>query len=563
LSFVSADTHAEVLVAHRARPKEKHVNLGTSRSLVTLASIALAAGVALAAPAGADDTAGRDVALTATTDGTNPTLPADLQGFSVESADFAHGFLTSRLLAQRLDTLGPQGVIRIGGYSMDLVWPAFAQWAGSTPPPEAIGGVVDQGDLDKLDQLVDDSGWKVSIGLPLKKVIDPSKIKSPTKDPSPAVTIDQVVAEVVAAYRTLGDDLVGVEIGNEYDNVTTLTAAEMWTEMKAYKAAIDAALPHAGLKVIGPSANTAVTNTRLDDFMTAVTQDHTVNPEQTLEEISSHLYHGSHCGSSNTTIAQILATSKYQQVQDKLDGIQELGARLQNRIPMTINESNSASCSGQPGVSNAYATSLWSLDYLMQAGRSGLARLQFHTNTAAICGDFKERTSPDYPISYRYYGAFCAADQAQLDAEQLSAAPLYYGLWAFHQVPVGRYLDLPVSDTDLATLRAYAVQGRAGKVTLVLINRQDPAAATSGTEDVTVQLPGEFVSGSAVTLSSSDPAGLSSLDAAAITLGGAQVDPSGAATGTPAGEPVQVSGSSATVPVAPGTARIVTLTPED
>jgi hypothetical protein len=532
------------------------------RILVSLVSLGFVAGAPLATPAVADDST-PSVTLTAATDGTNPKLPGDLQGFSVESADFAHGYLTSKLLARRLDTLGPEGVIRIGGYSMDLVWPAFGQWAGVPAPAEAIGGTVDQSDLDKLKTLVDDSGWKVSIGLPLKKVIDPSEIKNPAKDPSPAVTLDQVVEEVKAAYATLGDDLVGVEIGNEYDNVTTMTSAEMWTEMKRYETAIDAALPHAGIKVIGPSANTAVTNTRLDDFMTAVAQDTTTNPEQTLEEISSHLYPGSHCGSSNTTIAQLLATSKYQQVQGKLDGIMELGARLQNRIPMTINESNSASCSGQPGVSNAYAMSLWSLDYLMQAGRSGISRVQFHTSTAAICGDFKARTSPDYPISYRYYGAFCAQDQAQLDAEQLSAMPLYYGLWAFHQVPVGRYLDLDVPDSELGRLRAYAVQGRGGKVALVLVNLQDPAAATSTTEDVTVGLPGEFVRGSAVTLSSSDPAGLASQDAGAISLGGQQVDASGDATGTRTSDPVQVSGSQTTVSVAPGTARIVTLTPAD
>jgi hypothetical protein len=207
--------------------------------------------------------------------------------------------------------------------------------------------------------------------------------------------------------------------------------------------------------------------------------------------------------------------------------------------------------------------SLWSLDYLMQAGRSGISRVQFHTNTAAICGDFKARTSPDYPISYRYYGAFCADDQAELAAEHLSAMPLYYGLWAFHQVPVGRYLDLDVPDSELDTLRAYAVQGRAGTVTLVLINLQDPAAAASAAEDLTVQLPGDFASGSSVTLSSSDPAGLASLNAGAITLGGQQVDSSGGVTGSRATEPVQVSGSQTTLSVAPGTARIVTLDPED
>ncbi|MFG1910974.1 glycosyl hydrolase family 79 C-terminal domain-containing protein [Kribbella sp. NPDC048928] len=527
-------------------------------SLVTAAALPAGALPAGAVPAGPDG-AGTPVSLSATVDGRNAVLPSDLQGFSVESADLAHGFLTSRLLARRLKTLGPHGVIRIGGYSMDLVWPAFGAWAGAPAPAEAIGGTVDQSDLDKLAQLVRDSGWKVSLGLPLKKLIDPAKIKDPTKDPSPAVTLDQAVAEVRAAHATLGRGLVAVEVGNEYDNVTTLTASEMWSEMKRFQAAINVALPHAGIKVIGPSANTAVTNTRLEDFMTAVTTDTQTTSGRVLEEISSHLYPGSHCGSSTTTIAALLSTAKYQQVQGKLDGITELGSQLRHPVPMTINESNSASCSGMPGVSDSYAMSLWSLDYLLQTGRAGLDRLQFHTNTAAICGDFKARTSPDYPISYRYYGAFCAPDQQHLDAEQLAASPLYYGLWAFHQVPVGRYLDLDVPQDQLGAVRAYAVQGRDGKVTLVLINLQDPAAAESTTQDVTVQLPGRFARGTAVTLTSADAAGLASLDSSAITLGGQQVDPSGAVTGHRTSKPVAVAGSRATVNVAPGTAQIVTL----
>lgn len=523
-------------------------------------ALALPLGSPLLTPAQAD--AVTPVDLTATADSGNPTLPADLQGFSVESADLAHGFLTRELLAQRLDTLGRHGVIRVGGYSMDLVWPAFGRWADEPAPPEAIGGTVDQGDLDKLAALTRASGWKVSIGLPLKKVIDPSRIKDPTKDPSPPVSLDQVVAEVVAAHRTLGNDLVGVEVGNEYDNVTTLTPAEMWTEMKRYKTAIDAALPHAHVKVIGPSANTATTNTKLDDFATAVQQDGT-DPASVMEEISSHWYPGSHCGSSTTSIASLLSATKYNQAQSKLDGIMAIGARLSPRIPMTVDESNSASCSGQPGVSDSYAMSLWSLDYLMQAGRTGIARVQFHTNTAAVCGDFKARTSPDYPISYRYYGAFCAADQAALAADRLSAAPLYDGLWAFRQVPTGRFLDLDVPAAALPTTRAYAVQGPGGRVTLVLLNLQDAAAAGSSTQDVTVHMPGAFAHGSAVTLASSDPAGLASLDASAITLGGQSVDPTGAVTGRPTREPVAVDGSTVSLDVAPGTARLVTLIPED
>lgn len=532
------------------------------RVLATLAVIPLA--LALAAPGG---TAARadtavPVELTATYDAAGAVVPDDFAGFSVESADLAHGFLTRDLLAQRLRTLGHHGVVRVGGYSMDLVWPAFGRWAGTPAPAEAIGGTVDQADLDGLADLARATGWKVSVGLPLKRVVDPAKIKDPTKDPSPEVTLDQVVAEAVAAYRTLGNDLVGLEVGNEYDNVTTLTPAEMWGEVKRYQRAIDAALPHAHLKVIGPSANTATTNTKLDDFVSATLADGPGAAAATMSELSSHLYPGSHCGSSNTSITSLLSASKYAQDQGKLDGIMAIGRRLPERVPMTIDESNSASCSGQPGVSDAYAMSLWSLDYMLQTAKAGLARLQFHTSTAAVCGDFKERTSPDYPISYRYYGAFCAPTADDLAAGRLAAAPLYYGMLAFSQVPTGRFLSLPVPAAALATTRAYAVQGPGAQVSVVLLNLADPAAGGAA-QDVSVHLPGTYARATAVTLASADPSGLASLDASAVSLGGRHVDDTGALTGRPEATPVDVDGSDIHVTVAPGTARILTVLPED
>ncbi|MER7443479.1 glycosyl hydrolase family 79 C-terminal domain-containing protein [Micromonospora avicenniae] len=527
----------------------------------SLVAGALAAGLVAAGalPATADDTvATTDLTLTATVDGTNAVLGGDFQGFSVESADFAHGYLTRERMAERLRTLGPQGVIRLGGYSMDLVWPAFGEWAGAPAPAEAIGGTVDQGDLDHLKQLLDATGWKVTLGAPLKKIIDPSKIKNPTRDPSPAVSLDQVVAEVTFAYRTLGDDLLGVELGNEYDNVTTLTDAEMWETAKQVRTAIDQALPHANLKIVGPSANTAKTNTHLEGFVSAALADGSTQPQQVLAELSSHWYPWSHCGSSTVSIEQLMSPTTYTNTRSKLAGITAVDDQLHGTIPMTINESNTASCSGMPGVSNSYATALWSLDYLLQAAQSGVDRLQFHTNTTGVCGDFKPRDSAEYPISYRYYGAFCAADQAALDADELSANPLYYGIWAFRQVPQGRFVDLDLADEHLDKLRAYAVKGEAGTLTVVLINVQDPARAGSTGDSVTLNLPSAYHSGSQVTLRSAAPQGFASLDGGQISLGGQTVSPAGVASGTPQAAAVPVDLRSATVTVAPGTAQIVT-----
>jgi hypothetical protein len=542
-----------------------------SRSVVVLAVLAAVAAVSLGAPgiasAHSDNPADAQAGitafdLTATLDHSAASITGYNQGFSVESADFAHGFITDALLGKWLKTLGPHGVLRIGGYSMDLVWPAFGAYRDAPAPPQAIGGTVDQSDMNKLKKLLDDTGWRVTLGVPLKSVIDPSQIKNPTEDPSPDVTLDQAVAEVVAAYHTLGKGLMSVEIGNEFDNVTTLTPAQYYATMKEYYDAINKALPSAHLKVTGPSANSSSTNTKLDGFISAVQADTSVIPSHMISELSSHYYPGSHCGTATTTIPQLMSSTTYINTRAKLDGIMAEGARLGDTIPSVINETNSASCSGQPGVSNSYATSLWSLDYLLQAAQSGVSRLQFHTNTAAICGDLQARTSPDYPISYRYYGAFCAPDQAALDANQLSAAPLYYGIWAFRQVPQGQFVDLNLPDSALPDLRAYGIKGRQGKLTVVLINVTDPASANATTDAVTVGLPGHLRGGRATTLSSSAPGGLASTDASAITLGGRTVTPSGTPSGTFRSTYVPVSHTgSATIDVAPGTAQIITFSP--
>lgn len=311
----------------------------------------------------------------------------------------------------------------------------------------------------------------------------------------------------------------------------------------------------------GPSANTASTNTKLNDFVTAALTDTSGTPSKVIGELTSHWYPGSHCGSSTTSIPALMSSTTYTKTRTKLQGIMSIEARLHAPIPMVINESNSASCSGQPGVSNAYATSLWSLDYLMQTAQSGVSRLQFHTNTAAICGDFQPRDSVNYPISYRYYGAFCAADQTALDNNQLSAAPLYYGIWAFRQVPNGRFVDLDLADSDLSKIRGYGVKNLHGNLTLVLINLQDPSSTESTDDAVTLKLPTSYRSGQAVTLQSSAAGGLSSTDASAITLGVRTVAPSGVASGAPLSTAVDVQHMSTTVTVAPGTAQIITFEP--
>src|SRR5262249_49250686 len=124
-----------------------------------------------------------------------------------------------------------------------------------------------------------------------------------------------------AAYQTLGDELLAVEIGNEYDGVTTLTPAQYYATVKGYAAAIKAAVPDAPIRLAGPSANTAVTNTRLNDFVSTALADTSSTPSDMFAELTSHYYSTSHCGSSTTTIPTLMSTGIYTTTRNKLQDI--------------------------------------------------------------------------------------------------------------------------------------------------------------------------------------------------------------------------------------------------
>lgn len=155
-------------------------------------------------------------------------------------------------------------------------------------------------------------------------------------------------------------------------------------------------------------------------------------------------------------------------------------------------------------------------------------------------------------------GLSAPTTRQRFDAGELSASPLYYGLWAFRQVPQGRFVDLDLADSNLSNLRAYGVKSPNGDLTMILINVQDPTSSASTNDAVTLNLPTSYGEGRSVTLQSSAAAGLSSTDASAITLGGRTVAPSGVASGAPQAVAVDVQHRASTVTVAPGTAQIVT-----
>ena len=56
----------------------------------------------------------------------------------------------------------------------------------------------------------------------------------------------------------------------------------------------------------------------------------------------------------------------------------DIAAVKQNGLTYVLGETNSVSCHGAPGVSNAAGAALWGLDYALFAGQLGVDRLYFH-----------------------------------------------------------------------------------------------------------------------------------------------------------------------------------------
>ncbi|HWF72348.1 MAG TPA: glycosyl hydrolase family 79 C-terminal domain-containing protein [Solirubrobacteraceae bacterium] len=119
-------------------------------------------------------------------------------------------------------------------------------------------------------------------------------------------------------------------------------------------------------------------------------------------------------------------------------------------VPIRVDEMNSVTCGGEPGVSDVFASALWALNALFEAASDGVDGVNIHT----------------FPGTANQLFSFTNA------AGHWAAAvrPEYYGLLMFAQaVPPGSKL-LTLVQQHTGQTRAWATVGRDGYTRIVLIN---------------------------------------------------------------------------------------------
>jgi Glycosyl hydrolase family 79 C-terminal beta domain len=129
-----------------------------------------------------------------------------------------------------------------------------------------------------------------------------------------------------------------------------------------------------------------------------------------------------------------------------------------------IDEMNTVSCGGAPGVSNAFVSALWTVDALFGMARAGVDGVNIHTFRGAAYELFTFKLINGSWTAY--------------------VAPQYYGLLLFAQAaPPGSRLQ-SVAGTG-RRLRAWATRARDGRTRVLLINDDTRHART-----VAVRAPG-------------------------------------------------------------------------
>lgn len=132
---------------------------------------------------------------------------------------------------------------------------------------------------------------------------------------------------------------------------------------------------------------------------------------------TDHYYATSTCNGGRPTIEQLLsrevAATADREIRESVLAAASRGKTLR------MEETNSAACRGQPGVSDVMASAIWGLDYMFRAASAGATGVGFHIASGGTRG------------RYAYYNAINARPANTTNGYVTDAKPLYYATRMF------------------------------------------------------------------------------------------------------------------------------------
>jgi hypothetical protein len=348
-------------------------------------------------------------------------------GLSFEAADLANLARdgTAGDLVPLLRALGP-GLLRFGGVTADtqVAWVQHGM-----PAPTWARSTIGAEQLEGLRRLARGSGWSILLTVGLLHY-EPNR----------------AAAEVAAAERILGASLAGIEIGNEPDSyVRHHVRPASWgvagyaAEVDAYRAAIRravGAVPIAGPDVSGAGA---IKSWGIEEAMRerpAVLTGHhyplgcKLAPPPTIERL----------------LSAAIRAREWRSLREYVRVARSHGE------PFRMDESNSVSCGGTPGISDTFASALWASGYIGQTLSAGAVGLNLEGNTRNCDG----------------YTPLCADGVGAARAGHLQPRPIWYALLLARGLAGDQPVAIRVAGDGAAELAVAAFRTPQGATKLLL-----------------------------------------------------------------------------------------------
>lgn len=328
--------------------------------------------------------------------------------------------------------LGP-GILRLGGNSQDnTCWNS-----AHAPLPKACKGELKEEDLKLFSEAAEASGWRLMVGLNLKQN-------------SPSMAVSEVTQGIAREIKP--EQVFTLELGNEPEGFSgerpkPYTQEGNVKDFLGYIHALRANPVAKQYALAGPATCCAWRNARdLSIFADGV------DAKRNLKWLTVHYYAASTCDTDNVSAEQLLSAERIRESNGELKPLVQVANAY--GIPIALAETNSISCGGMPGVSNAFASALWGLDHMFTLAEDGFISVNFQTS-------YRPGGSSYNPVDV--YGTETAPGRWKY---RNVAEPLYYALYLFSHNASGAHL-LPVSVEPLSTcylckgpdanVRAYAV----------------------------------------------------------------------------------------------------------
>jgi hypothetical protein len=441
-----------------------------------------------------------------------PVVSKSFLGLSFEVGSLARiaSYAGEGDLVTMLRSLGT-GVLRFGGVTADE---QIAWTDAQTPRPAWALGVLEAGNLGELGSLAAASGWHVLLTLGFGHF-----------EPQAAAR------EAAAAKAALGESLEAIEIGNEPDSYARHGLRQLpWgplqydEQVSAYRTAIEALAP--GIPLAGPdtSGSSAYEKWGLSEAI-----------YERPAMLTGHHYPLGCAEQPPPTITRLLSQRIRQLEEGSLR--RYLFVARETEVPFRLDETNTVSCGGVPGISNTFASALWAVSYLTQAMTMGVSGINLEGNPANCEG----------------YTPVCAPSPEDLASGTLVAQPEWYALLLARALLGERPLQTRIAPAHRPNIEASSFLSSDGTLQFVLVDDDLPGARNVA---VHLHVGAGFHGATILSLRAPSPEAR-----AGVTLGGQAVAADGSWT-EPSNLPhAPNKGGEITVVVKPSSAALVTVAP--